>query len=193
MLSKPRDALQTAIVAEALNAAQSATIELCWQSSVEERGFARVVAVVPIAADSFDSLFNGPTGYRAQYYLGVEAGRDFNRSLVNGLIPALRANHAAQRFAVDWRWIEQSLSGELSKVWVAGDACPFRSAEPGEFRPRRWAERHAADSNALALRAPLPPRPAIDVKGTWVLPTGDVWVSDEKRDRHQMLTDNGFV
>ena len=60
---------------------------------------------------------------------------------------------------------DQSWTGPWSKIWVTGDAEPFKQAPTGEFRPRRWAARTAA---SVWLAAPLPDAPSIDVKGTWI-------------------------
>ena len=56
-----------------------------WEEAKEQKGYWRVESTIPLTVDTFDLLFNGRMGYRAQYYRSVEDERVFNRRLVNAL------------------------------------------------------------------------------------------------------------
>ena len=67
----PTDLLE-AIVAESMTAARDGRVTIDWQESRERHGYFRRVAQVPLMETTFDQLFNGRSGYRAQYYLSPE-------------------------------------------------------------------------------------------------------------------------
>src|SRR5205814_8045501 len=98
------------------------------------------MASFPLEVETFDTLFNGRSGYRAQYYLSCIEGIAFNAALVGALLPVLHI--ACERTSPDEllasRW---SFGGPESKVWVLGDNAHFVAARDGEFSPRRWTER----------------------------------------------------
>src|SRR5437016_5758337 len=50
-----------------------------WQAGEEMMRCHRAIVIIPISADTFDYLFNGRSGYRAQYYLSITEGTKFNR------------------------------------------------------------------------------------------------------------------
>jgi len=167
-------------------------IQFCWETAVENTGYQRIVAEIPVKIETFDTLFNGRTGYRAQYYLSAEQGAEFNRTLVKALIEPITRTLKMVRFAVPLEIARASMLGRWSKIWVARDGAVFSAALQGEFRPRRWARVNPVDS--MALRAPLPERPTIDLKGTWIRPQdGDQWLSPDKANRDQRLYERGYV
>ena len=57
-----------------------------WCISRPEFG-GRVNATIPVSQVLFDQLFNGRSGYRAQYCLSVKEGRQYNRAIVDALVP----------------------------------------------------------------------------------------------------------
>ena len=72
--------------AEAREVATNNTVCVHWREATEQKGYWRVESTVPLTVHTFDLLFNGRMGYRAQYYRSVEEGRVFNRRLVNVLV-----------------------------------------------------------------------------------------------------------
>ena len=64
----PSDLLQHTIT-QAIEASSQGLTQLHWQESCECTGYFRLVAQIPLSETTFDQLFNGPAGYRAQYYL----------------------------------------------------------------------------------------------------------------------------
>src|SRR5215218_1359089 len=60
-----------------------------WQEGQEMAGCGRAVASFPLRQDTFDALFNGRSGYRAQYYLSCDEGTHFNSTLIAALMKPL--------------------------------------------------------------------------------------------------------
>lgn len=145
----------------------------------------RAHAVVPLRPEMFDALFNGRSGYRAQYHLSEEEGREYNALLVGALIPAIQRIYDHRTGRPDWSELKHSLAGPWSKIWVFGDSGPFKDAADGDFLPRRWADRAA---RSVWIRAPLPADPALDVKGTWVSSLDHLYKQDPcKADRDHQI------
>jgi hypothetical protein len=182
--------------AEAQTAAANNTICGYWREACDQKGYWRVESTVPLAAEAFDLLFNGRMGYRAQFYRSVDDGRRFNRSLVDRLTPVIEAalEHGRCSLPVEWNQVEQSLNGDYSKVWVAGDWATFIH-EPEVLKPARWgAYWSRCQDKALGLAAPLPCEPALDLKGTFICEkTGKPWLPESKRDRDQKIYCSGWT
>jgi hypothetical protein len=75
------------VEAEVKELAANNTVCVHWEEAKEQKGYWGVESTIPLTVDTFDLLFNGRMGYRAQYYRSVEDGRVFNRRLVNALTP----------------------------------------------------------------------------------------------------------
>jgi hypothetical protein len=157
------------------------------QPGKEMKGCSRATAMLSISAVSFDLLFNGRSGYRAQFYLSVENGRLFTRLLIEALLETVKILVEREN-ASAWGRVEHSLSGPWSKIWMGSDGVPFQDAAEGEFRPRRWTSR-----KTIWLRAPLPLDPSIDLKGTWVGDDDGHYYQDTqwKRDRDETVSEIG--
>jgi hypothetical protein len=180
-----------AVAAEALEAAIQGRSSWSWQDGELMAGCGRAIASFPLNADTFDALFNGRSGYRAQYYLSCQEGIAFNAMLLHALMTPLRiACERAPANKIDV--LQYSFAGPHSKIWVLGDSAPFCAAREGEFRPRRWIDRSPAPS--LWLRAPRPDMPGIEVKGTWVSNSDQAYREDPlKTDRDSWLTESGVA
>jgi hypothetical protein len=162
-----------------------------WQDGREMAGCGRAIASFPLDAESFDNLFNGRSGYRAQYYLSCIEGIAFNAALVGALLTSLsiacESTFPDQLPASRW-----SFEGPESKAWVLGDSAPFIAAREGEFSPRRWVDRSLAPSPWL--RAPRPDKPGIEVKGSWVSNLDGKYRTDpDKADRHYTMHERGHA
>jgi len=129
-----------AVAAEAFEAAIQGRSSWSWQDGEHLAGCGRAIASFPLKADTFDALFNGRSGYRAQYYLSCQEGSNFNAMLIGALLKPLRA--ACDRApASHATLLQHSFGGPFSKVWVLGDGGPFCAAPTDEFKPRRWFEK----------------------------------------------------
>jgi hypothetical protein len=176
---------------EAMSAADSGNGSWDWQHGTSMFGYSRALATIPICRDTFDALFNGRSGYRAQYYLSPAEGARFNGMLVKVLLEPIKQIYNLDLHPPPWDSVKHSIEGPWSKIWVYGDSKPFADSRDGEFCPRRWADR--ADGS-IWLRAPLPVLPAIDVKGTWISDVDGHYQQDpDKADRDDCLWERGFA
>lgn len=179
-------ALVGMIVDDARSAVAARTIALDWEEAREKTSFFRAVAAVPIGRDNFDALFNGPNGYRAHYYAAEARGTQFNRTIIDALVPYVEASHQYTGLDVSLDIFRKSILERWSKIWVWNDTQVFSTSESAELRPKRWFESCSLES--MSLRAPLPFNPAIDLKGTWLRPgDGEIWLSPDKEDRELRL------
>lgn len=186
----PSNLLQT-IAQEAERAANAARCILRWEASVDAPECSRVWATVPIGAVTFDAFFNGPAGYRAQYYLSVPEGIYFGLQLTKVVEPAIRIAHRVNAFVTPLELLLRSLLSPLSKAWIGEGAAAFDQAARGELRPRRWVET-VGDLSRIQFRAPLPAMPLLDIKGAWIdRTTAEWWVHPDKADRDCYLHARG--
>jgi len=177
------------LVSEAAkDAARGARIHTALIQSEDQPEYFRGEAKIPLPEPLFDQLFNGRSGYRAQYYLSAAQGAAFNRMIVDALAPAaLDASGANIRNA-----IARSLAGRYSKIWVIGDGAAFLDS-PAALQPARWKAYWQAEATALGLRLPCPPPPQLDLKGTFVnFETDEEWVYEGKKDRDEEIFKKGW-
>src|SRR5437762_8629514 len=156
--------LISAVAVEAEAAALEGRSSWRWQLGQEMVGCGRAIALFPLSHETFDALFNGRSGYRAQYHLSCEEGIQFNTMLICALLGSLgtacaRSPHRQRES------LKRSFEGPDTKLWVLYDGEPFRCAAEGELSPRRWLRNNPA---SMGLRAPMPSLPAIEIKGTWI-------------------------
>ena len=178
------------VKAEADRAAYSHTIKLSWQCSTDFPGYFRAIAVVPVSRPTFDQLFNGRAGYRAQYYLSPEEGVLYNRDLLLVLLPALKRSYELAPLDASWTLIAQSLAGPHSKIWIFNEKAAFDQAQSNILNPVRWVENGATTGR----KVPLPLECAIDVKGAFIHPkTLELQVDELKADRACDLFRRGYT
>jgi hypothetical protein len=183
--------LISAVAAQALEAAIQGRSSWSWQHGKVMAGCGRAIGSFPLYADTFDALFNGRSGYRAQYYLSCQEGIEFNARLISALQKPLRL--ACERAPTDLvASLQHSFEGPYSKIWVLCDGGPFCGAPKDEFKPRSWFERNPA---SMGLRAPFPDLPGIEIKGSWMNNSDHHYQEDTtwKGDRHRRLAETGFV
>jgi hypothetical protein len=127
-------------------------------------GCRRGVATFPLARDTFDALFNGRSGYRAQYYLSCEDGIQFNSEIIRALTKPLALTYQkvpAEEFAV----LERSFVGPYSKIWVLGDRAPFLAAQEKEYLCPGVGSRTIRSHWGCARRYPIHQRSRLRVVG----------------------------
>jgi hypothetical protein len=163
--------------------------QLEWEDAKSKLGYQRAWFSVPCSRDLFDYLFNGPTGYRAQYYHSPCAGVAYNGAIKQALaLKAISLQHSPVEFAA-----RTSLAGPWSKIWPLGNGATFSEAPENQLRARRWVEHNERASN-MGLRAPLPKEPRVKFIGTWVEPvSSEVWLSPDKVDRAMRLHYRGYA
>lgn len=87
--------------------------------SKKVRGAARVVVTIETTPKLVDLFHNSRAGYRAQYYSSPELGEQANRYAVELLTPiVLRQLHQAHKRSCPLDFVEASLSGLRTKVWI---------------------------------------------------------------------------
>ncbi len=186
---QPEELLEQAI-AEAREASRNGLIQLAWQESTKRPGYFRLVAQVPLSETTFDQIFNGRSGYRAQYYISPEEGILYNRDILDGFAPAFKTAYPKQPLDIEFDLIEKSLRAPHSKIWVFGEKAAFDNAAQDALNPPRWVENGATRGR----KAPLPSHCMIDVKGAFIHPgTSDLFVDELKLDRAWDLFKRGYT
>jgi len=184
------DEIISLVASQALEAAAQDKICLKWQvaefatndsdTNFKANTYFRIEAKIPVIPESFDLLFNGRNGYRAQYYISVAEGERFNKELVANLTPAICRQNEVTNVALQ-STVQASLNGKDSKIWVVGDAKGFSEQE--ELIAKRWNERNppAFFSTRLALITP----PQMHLKGTFICENDspNCWIDESKMTR----------
>ncbi|MDD1532715.1 hypothetical protein C7U89_01480 [Bradyrhizobium sp. WBOS4] len=145
----------------------------------------RIVCQIPLPEPSFDQLFNGRCGYRAQYYLSPEEGEAFNRRIID-VLEQMLVVPASARLGVPQPAIQRSFKGGYSKIWAFDERRVFDEAAPGMLMPPRWRS-YAGRGTRLPLASRL------DVKGTFIQPDGTDWVDPLKLTRASDLHERGYT
>ena len=139
-----------------------------------------------------DALFNGPWGYRAQYWTHPSQGLAANRELISALTPKLLAavDTAA---APDLRKIDlcASLAANSAKIWVRESLAQL-SDSPPDLAVDRWV---TAASNGVELARfglVAPEATKFEVKGALLDAYGNEVVPARKIRRHLDIHHYGF-
>lgn len=180
------------IAADAQASAERRAIPLCWQESTDEgrAGYFRLSAQVPLTESTFDQLFNGNSGYRAQYYLSPEEGILFNHDVIGALLPSVEASYRHQPLRVPLEFVQRSLQAPHAKIWVFNEIPAFDSAAPNALSPPRWIENNACRGR----KAPLPGHLMLDLTGAFINFTiNDLYVFELKLSRATDLFLRGYT
>jgi hypothetical protein len=174
-------------------AARAPGIRLALVQSAEQPSYFRVEAQIRLPDPLFDQLFNGRSGYRAQYYISAAKGAALNRRIVDALTPTILDGCRCKIFVGEADAIRRSLAGRYSKIWAVGDGCVFLNS-PSALRPERWKSYWEGNDSELGLKLPLPSAPQLDLKGSFVrLETDEDWVPVEKADRDGDIHRTGWA
>jgi hypothetical protein len=139
-----------------------------------------------------DALFNGPFGYRAQYWKAAECGLAANALLVGALAAKLMAaaekSPVAELAHID---VNASLTAASAKIWIQETGALLASSAR-DLAVERWVSK--ADSGAqfavLGLSAPV--ASTFEVKGALISPEGHEVVPRRKIRRHHDIFEFGF-
>lgn len=173
------------------SAAKNNRVKLVCKEAKDARGYFRIEAQIPLTEQIFDQLFNGRSGYRAQYYLSPEEGVLYNHYLLRNLVNALQVsyNHSPLPDAT-FEQVTASIFAPHAKIWVFDERPAFDEATADMLNPQRWVD----GGRARGRKIPLPDHFTIDVKGAFLEPTtNQLFVDDLKLDRACDLYNHGYT
>jgi len=99
-------------------------------------GYVRASFSIGVGEQAFDLFFNSPVGYRAQYCISVERGREQNRLLIAALTPTcLRFLAGREEPGFPTESVLASLQGTDAKVWIPETEWPNVGEVHIEFQP----------------------------------------------------------
>ncbi|MGL3214042.1 hypothetical protein [Bradyrhizobium sp. BR 1433] len=182
------DDLISGLTTAAKKAAGEGQADFEWQRAADTEAppnTFRIVSQIPLPERFFDQLFNGRSGYRAQYYLSPQEGEAFNRRIIDALESEL-AHPASITLGVSRSLIARSFMGAYSKIWVANEREAFDAAPSGRLMPPQW--RCCA---GRGTRLPLASH--LDIKGTFIQPDETEWVDPLKLGRAIDLHTRGYT
>ena len=137
-----------------------------------------------------DALFNGPFGYRAQYWIAPEVGLAANARIIAALAPKLLA--AVDPSNKDLTRIDlcQSLHAASARLWIRESMATENPSPDLSVQP--WVDR-AREGVRLAKMGLAAPRIAkFEVKGALLSPDGHEVVPQRKIQRHYDIHHYGF-
>jgi hypothetical protein len=178
------------IASEAMSLAEQSRLPLHWEDSCEAPGFGRAIAILSLSEETFDCFFNGPSGYRAQYYLSPEEGVLFNHRLRQALRPAITCAYKDFPLNGGLRHVIASLQAAHAKFWVFAEQVAFNGSPEGAILPKRWVLENATKGK----KAPLPAHCKIEFKGAFIsADASTLFVDACKADRACELFRRGFT
>lgn len=164
-----------------------------FESAKRNSAYKRFTATVRLSDVTFDVLMNGRSGYRAQFYVGLDDGRLFNRSLIDSMLPSLQLAWEASSNQEPWEAALRSLNDPSAKIWPELDDAALKG-QP-KLIAKMWAmncEEAKASTIGMHLFANNPP--TIEVKGGWISDqSSDPWLPLKKRCRDELLRCFGFT
>lgn len=150
------------------------------KASTSHRGSYRFEATMEVPSGVATLFHSSGSGYRAQYYIGIENGEKANRYAVDAILPELLSRiQRVRKRSCPMTFVEASLLGSQTKLWIHQGAWlrQCRDADRLLFPPR-WRQ-HAEDLQGERVRKLLrwgtlvPSTEArIEIKGTVVRPDG---------------------
>lgn len=167
-----------------------------------------------IDTKTLDIFFNGPQGYRAQYYLDPQRGNDCNRFMIDILKGKLiEAARQASQELMTIEQIEKSLEYESAKIWIdeGKSSLNKKCSDPQEIlvlEVPRWVaamnqvlaawnagqqpEPTIMDRALLGVQAPVGVGGHMKVLGAWLDVNDRVFVVQSKINRAQQIYNYGF-
>jgi hypothetical protein len=194
MNERPTHEIIGAVSSDLGSQVASGAVSPILEAAQSNSNYERFSATVRLSETTFDILMNGRSGYRAQFYVGLEIGRRFNRLLIDSMLPSLeRAWETNRDDTGDWPLALRSLTHDTAKIWAEMDISAVRG-QP-KLNAKMWrlnCEETEASDRGLRLFSTKPP--TIEVKGAWVSQhSTEIWVPVRKRCRDEMLRCFGFT
>jgi hypothetical protein len=138
-----------------------------------------------------DPLFNGPFGYRAQYWRGPEIGLAANGKLIAALAPKLLAAVDPSNSQLARIDLCHSVHAASAKLWIR-ESSAIEDATP-DLDVQPWADR-AKDGVRLAkMGLGAPEVTKFEIKGALISPEGHEVVPQRKIRRHYDIYHYGFT
>jgi hypothetical protein len=138
-----------------------------------------------------DALFNGPFGYRAQYWLGPEQGLAANATLLAALAPklltALETSTDEELSKID---VCAALSAASAKIWIR--EASFLADGRADLNIERWVNNARKGVELAKFGVTAPEIWKFEVKGALIDPYGHEVVPAGKIRRHFQIYHYGF-
>ena len=153
----------------------------------EAKGTWRPTFWFDVAGTTFDLFFNNPHGYRGQYLMNLDSGRDKNAFLIARLVEKLVASVPEGLQIVDQ--VRRSLMSPHAKVWIDEDQHnPKGPKLVIEIAVAQWVAAAQEVSKRLTAGNPnisdkevtriygvrAPQGTTLKVMGAWVAPNGEL-------------------
>jgi hypothetical protein len=161
-------------------------------------GYFRASVKVRVLRRPCTLFHSGRSGYRAQHYRSITNGERANAFAVSALVKAIRAQLRDTRLMTK-EWIERSLLGRDSKVWIHQGQWLRQSRRRDQLlMVERWMRELASrdkERRKLARWASLVPQleSAIDIKGAFLTMDGEPLPFNPKQGRSKQIHDLGFT
>jgi hypothetical protein len=138
-----------------------------------------------------DALFNGPYGYRAQYWLAPELGLAANATLLAALTPTLlTALGSCTDDDLSRIDVCAAISAVSAKLWIRESSA--LTTPTADLAVSRWAENASKGIELARLGLMAPEITKFEVKGALINPYGHEVVPAEKIRRHWQIHHYGF-
>ena len=143
-------------------------------------------------AETGDAFFNGPWGYRAQYWIHPSRGLAANRELITGLTPKLLAA-ADVAAAPDLAKLDlcASLAASSAKFWVR-ESFTLLTEPTADLAVDRWTQEANRGVELARLGLVAPEQTKFELKGALLDAHGNEVVPARKIKRHLDIHNFGF-
>jgi hypothetical protein len=139
-----------------------------------------------------DAIFNGPFGYRAQYWIAPECGLAANAFFLAKLMPKLLASLESKPIAefakID---VSASLAAASAKFWIQ-ETGPLLASSTRDLAIDRWVTKADAGARFAVVGLCAPVTSKFEVKGALMSPEGHEVVPKQKIRRHHDIFEFGF-
>lgn len=163
-------------------------------------GCTRAVFRIRVRECDYDAFLNSPVGYRAQFCIDIEYGRQQNRKLIDALTP-LCASYISITDPQIVDFVSKSLGGTDAKVWVNDDDWQETNDIQIDYQPwvakRRATKTGTTADQAIRGKAELgvlaPTGTHIELKGAWITKDQQEWRDPSKAYRAEDIRHYGYA
>jgi hypothetical protein len=170
------------------------------KGSHEAKGSWRPIIWFDVNEQTFDCFFNSPYGYRGQFLLGADAGRDANKQVLHALADTLVQGASLHPPLAEQ--VQLSLLSPHAKIWIDEDQhCPKNPELIIQISVPEWVAAATTVHKRLAEHDPTLTTKEVDriygvrapsgftlkVMGAWVGPDGSLSVVPSKLRRAEEI------